>query len=81
MQIKLLNKGFIIPAMDVQNAMMELVSQFGSYENIPEENITTIVEYVNMVSSGEYYLLSSVFYIIIFYYITSVLLFFCYIGF
>lgn len=54
-QIKLLNKGLIIPAMDVQNIMMELVSKFGSYENIPEESISPIVEYENMARNGKCY--------------------------
>lgn len=56
MQIKLLNKGLVIPAMEVQNTMMELVSKFGSYENIPEESISAIVEYDNMARNGKCYI-------------------------
>lgn len=53
MQIKLLNKGLIIPAMEVQSIMMELVSKYSCYENIPEESTTPLDEYKQLANDSK----------------------------
>lgn len=55
MQIKLLNKGLIIPAMEVQSIMMELVSEFSCYENIPEKSTTPLDEYKQLANDSKKY--------------------------
>lgn len=44
-QIKLLNCGQTILAMEVEGKMMELIAQYNSYENIPEDSIAPILVY------------------------------------
>lgn len=53
MQIKLLNKGLVIPAMEVQNIMMELISEYNTFEHIPEDRIGPLIEYEKMSNDGE----------------------------
>lgn len=53
MQIKLLNKGLIIPAMEVQNTMSGLIAEYSNYESIPEDSIGAITIYEEMADDGE----------------------------
>lgn len=57
MQIKLLNKGLIIPAMEVQSIMMELISKYSCYENIPEESTTPLDEYKQLANNSKFKLI------------------------
>lgn len=52
MQIKLLNKGFITTAMEVQNIITELISKYSSYENIPDGSTGPLANYEKMINAG-----------------------------
>lgn len=51
LQINLLNHGFVTEAMEIENKVLELIGQFNSYENIPEDRFVELKEYENLIAN------------------------------